>query len=72
MVEHKVSKGFTCLAKGADQLFAAVLTAKGLPFTAIIPCRGYEKAFADVVNFAHQAGKTVVHVDPVTQKTTIL
>ena len=47
VIEHKISKGFTCLAKGADQLFAAVLTEKGIPFTAIIPCHKYEKTFHD-------------------------
>ncbi len=47
VVENEVSQGFTCLAKGADQLFAAVLTEKNIPFTAVIPCIDYEKAFDD-------------------------
>jgi hypothetical protein len=133
VVEYKVSKGFTCLAQGADQLFAAVLAEKNIPFTAVISCLGYEKTFdeqaarndylrfvqmageridlnfphpseqaffeggkkvvacsdiifavwngkparglggtGDVVNFSKQVGKSVVHVNPVTQKTTIL
>ena len=45
VVENKVSQGYTCLAKGADQLFTVVLTEKNIPFTAIIPCIDYEKAF---------------------------
>jgi hypothetical protein len=133
MVEYKVSKGFSCLAKGADQLFAAVLAEKSIPFTAVISCIGYEKTFddqtarndylrfvqiagecielnfpypseqaffaggkkvvacsdiifavwngkpakglggtGDVVNFSKQEGKTVVHINPITQKTTVL
>jgi hypothetical protein len=133
VVENEVSKGFTCLAKGADQLFAAVLTENNIPFTAVIPCIEYELAFddesarndylrfvrmaeerielnfphpsekaflaggkkvvecsdlifavwngkpakglggtGDIVGFSKKAGKIVVHINPITQKTTVL
>lgn len=37
--------GYTCLAIGADQLFAEVLKAHSISFTAIIPCFQYDQAF---------------------------
>jgi hypothetical protein len=40
-----VSKGFSCLAKGADQLFAQILQNKQLPFIAVIPCVQIESSF---------------------------
>ena len=131
--DHKISQGFTCLAKGADQLFAQILTEKEIPFTAVIPCSDYDKAFedqsaksaylglvqkageiirlnfarpseeaffaagkkvvqcsdlvfavwngepaaglggtGDIVKFSKQAGKPVVHLNPVTLKVTVL
>ena len=44
---HRVTHGFTCLAAGADQLFAELLTRRGIPCTPILPCRRYEEAFQD-------------------------
>jgi hypothetical protein len=38
--------GYTSLAAGADQLFAEILVAQGVPFTAVIPSQDYEHAFA--------------------------
>lgn len=38
-----VTQGVSCLAAGADQLFAELLIERGIPFTAIIPCCGYAK-----------------------------
>jgi hypothetical protein len=133
VVENKVSQGFTCLAKGADQLFAAVLAEINIAFTAIIPCIDYETAFdnqaarndyrrflrmaaerikldfphpsekaffeggkkvvecsdlifavwngkpakglggtGDIVCFSKQVGKSVTHINPVSQTTTVL
>ncbi len=133
VVENNVSHGFTCLAKGADQFFAAVLTEKNISFTAIIPCIEYEMAFdnqsarndyqrfdrmagerielnfphpsekaffeggkkvvecsdlifavwdgqpakglggtGDIVEFSKKAGKIVVHINPITQQTTVM
>ncbi len=40
-----VGKGITCLAKGADQLFAQILQAKQLPFVAVLPCVQIESSF---------------------------
>lgn len=42
-----VTRGLTSLAVGADQTFAEVMAALGLPYEAIIPCSGYENTFAD-------------------------
>jgi hypothetical protein len=43
--QHHVTYGYTCLAAGADQLFAEVLREKKIPFSALIPCRSYETTF---------------------------
>lgn len=45
IMEYPASRGFTCLAMGADQLFADLLTHHRIPFTAVIPCAGYENVF---------------------------
>ena len=45
ITELDVSHGFTCLARGADQLYAEVLMERGIPFTAVIPCEEYEETF---------------------------
>ena len=44
-----------CLAKGADQLFAAVLLELEIPYVVVLPCRRYEKTFsgADLTKFHH-------------------
>ena len=41
-----VTHGYSSLAAGADQLFAGVLVAHRIPFTAVIPSQDYERAFA--------------------------
>jgi hypothetical protein len=46
VVSLPVTHGYTCLAAGADQLFAEVLLRRAIPFTAVIPCEQYESAFA--------------------------
>jgi hypothetical protein len=43
--EYNVSNGFTCLAVGADQIFARVLLNEKIPYVAIIPCERYETTF---------------------------
>lgn len=43
---HSVHQGLTCLADGADQLFANKLIQVQIPFTAVIPCSNYEDAFS--------------------------
>jgi hypothetical protein len=50
-----VTYGYTSLAAGADQLFADLLCAERIPFTAIIPCDNYERAFASVAAKDHYA-----------------
>jgi hypothetical protein len=39
--------GFTCLADGADQIFAEEVLKKGFPLTTIIPSLNYEKSFSN-------------------------
>lgn len=39
--------GLSALAKGADQVFAEVVLAKGGDLTAIVPMRDYERCFED-------------------------
>lgn len=41
--------GVSCLAKGADQLFSAILIQHGIDLKVVVPCRQYEKAFDDPV-----------------------
>ncbi len=41
-----VTKGFTCLARGADQLFAKILRDRHVPFVAIIACTQIESSFS--------------------------
>ena len=43
--EIKITHGYTCLAVGADELFAEVLIQNGIKYTAIIPCKNYETTF---------------------------
>ncbi|MBP8806154.1 MAG: hypothetical protein KBG48_20810 [Kofleriaceae bacterium] len=42
------TSGLTCLAAGADQVFADVLDAAGIPFEVVVPCTGYEDSFASL------------------------
>ena len=39
--------GFTCLAKGSDQIFANILIKNNIPYTAIIPSNNYEATFSE-------------------------
>jgi hypothetical protein len=41
-----VTKGFTCLAIGADQLFAKILHDRHVPFVAVIACAQIESPFS--------------------------
>lgn len=36
---------YSCLAIGADQLFAKIIFVEGIQLTAIIPCKEYQKTF---------------------------
>jgi hypothetical protein len=50
----RLPEGFTCLAKGADQLYAEILLTKSLPYTFVQPCHKYESTFItaeDLANF---------------------
>lgn len=44
-----VAQGHTCLAAGADQIFAEVLVARRVPFAVIVPSAHYERSFQDGV-----------------------
>ncbi|HSH81662.1 MAG TPA: hypothetical protein VLA19_24305 [Herpetosiphonaceae bacterium] len=46
IAEDTLASGITSLAVGADQLFASLLARQQKPFTAIIPCRDYERTFS--------------------------
>ncbi len=45
--------GYTCLAVGADQLFAEVLKANSISFTVIIPCFQYDQTFLSDATVRH-------------------
>jgi hypothetical protein len=48
--EHNITCGYTCLAKGADQLFAEILMKAGIPYNAVIPSENYEETFNETVS----------------------
>lgn len=41
----EITKGYTCLAIGADQLFAQILIKKGVPYVAVLACTLIETSF---------------------------
>lgn len=43
--KYHITKGLTCLAIGADQLFAEVLEKFYIPYIAILPSDGYKETF---------------------------
>lgn len=45
IAEYQIQHGFTSLAIGVHQLFTETLRELNLSYTAIIPCREYEKTF---------------------------
>lgn len=40
-----VNQAYSCLAKGADQLFADIVLENAIPLIGVIPCKDYEKTF---------------------------
>ncbi len=52
-IHNNVDHGFTSLAIGADQIFARILKQRGLPYTAVIPCRDYEQTFQTPEHLDH-------------------
>lgn len=45
--KQRASVGVSCLAAGADQIFAKAVVELNLELEAVIPCVGYEAAFQD-------------------------
>jgi len=45
--KYRITQGFTCLAVGADQLYAEILKQRNIPYTAVIPSKNYERTFVD-------------------------
>lgn len=43
--EMKITYGYTCLASGADELFAEMLIRNNIKYTVVIPCINYETTF---------------------------
>ncbi len=43
--DMEITYGYTCLAAGADQLFAESLIHNNIKYTAVIPCVNYESTF---------------------------
>ncbi len=43
--EMEITYGVTCLASGADELFAELLRHESISYTAVIPCINYETTF---------------------------
>lgn len=45
--EHKINLGLTCLARGADQLYAKILLQHNIPYVAIIASEDYINVIGD-------------------------
>ena len=45
--QYAVSKGFTSLAAGSDQLFAEILHRQDIPYVVVIPSQDYGSTFPD-------------------------
>lgn len=45
IAQESADSGFTCLARGTDQLFAEILLEKEIPYTVVLASRNYEKTF---------------------------
>ena len=43
--KQKITTGLTCLAIGADQLFAQILDGFQIPYIAVVPCEKYDETF---------------------------
>lgn len=55
LIASHASAGISCLATGADQIFAAIVLDLGLELEAVIPCKGYASAFSDADSKARYA-----------------
>lgn len=47
------SYGISCLAVGADQVFASILMEMGLPYGVVVPSHDYERTFAAGPDLLH-------------------
>jgi hypothetical protein len=47
VLDNDIDYGFTCLAEGADQMFAEIMADLSVPYTVIIPCDNYEATFTE-------------------------
>lgn len=45
LVRLGITTGVSCLAAGADQIFASIVLELGAKLEAVIPCKNYESAF---------------------------
>ncbi len=45
LLEKNITMGYTCLADGADQIFAEILYKIKKPYCVVIPSKNYEKTF---------------------------
>ncbi|MBC8470876.1 MAG: hypothetical protein H8D56_15495 [Planctomycetes bacterium] len=46
--KYNVTKGITCLAAGADQIYAEILKGENIPYIVVVPSDSYEKTFGDI------------------------
>jgi hypothetical protein len=44
---NNIELGYSCIAKGADQLFARILFEKRIDLVAVVPCKKYETTFTE-------------------------
>src|SRR4030095_7118046 len=43
---YDITEGYTSLARGADQIYADILSKTSVPFVAVIPCADYDPTFS--------------------------
>jgi hypothetical protein len=54
LVAQEVTEGCMSLAVGADQMYAALLLRRGLPYTVVLPCEDYEETFSETEREAYR------------------
>ena len=50
--ERKITRGASCLARGADQIFASILLEYGIPYVAVLACENIRDTFHDAAGRA--------------------
>lgn len=66
VTNSKIDEGYTCLARGADQIYAQILIEHNVPYTAIIASADYEQTFdsaeyrAAYIDYLQHAAQVII------------